>query len=161
MTIMLAPNFSLAELVFSENAARLGIDNTPPPEALHNLKRLGPLLQDVRDLVNMRAPSGTRYIMSTSSGYRNPEVNRLAHGSSRSAHLSGRAWDGMSWSYGTPTDLAELIAGSSLPFDKVIEEYGHWVHIQIAKEGQTPRRMVLHAIRNAAGKTQYLHGLPG
>jgi hypothetical protein len=40
MPRILSQNFALDKFVFSQMAARLGIDNTPPPEALANLRRL-------------------------------------------------------------------------------------------------------------------------
>ena len=39
MARMLSENFTLDEMVFSQTAARLGIDNTPSPEVLANLKK--------------------------------------------------------------------------------------------------------------------------
>ena len=45
----LTPNFSLAELTASQTAVRLGLDNTPGPEALANLRRTAALLEDIRE----------------------------------------------------------------------------------------------------------------
>ena len=45
MARMLSENFTLDEFVFSQTAARLGIDNTPSPEVLANLKRLAQALE--------------------------------------------------------------------------------------------------------------------
>ena len=38
--IFLSPHFKLSEFVVSETASRHGIDNTPPEEAVENLRRL-------------------------------------------------------------------------------------------------------------------------
>ena len=40
LPMQLSPNFSLSELVYSETAEKIGIDNTPPPEIVDNLKRV-------------------------------------------------------------------------------------------------------------------------
>src|SRR5437667_5283176 len=46
--MMLSKHFSLEELTASEVAARAGIDNTPPAEAIRNLVRLAEGLELVR-----------------------------------------------------------------------------------------------------------------
>ena len=38
--MQLSPNFSLEELIASEAAARAGIENTPPPMVVTNLRAL-------------------------------------------------------------------------------------------------------------------------
>jgi hypothetical protein len=37
---LLSPHFTVAELTRSEAAARRGLDNTPPPDAIVNLRAL-------------------------------------------------------------------------------------------------------------------------
>ena len=77
--------FTLGELTRSEKARARRIANTPTPEAMANLRRL------VRHLDKMREIVGKPLFIN--SGYRNPTVNRLVGGASRSRHLVGDAVD--------------------------------------------------------------------
>ena len=71
----LSPNFSLAEMTHSQTAAREGIDNTPKPEHLENLKRLCiELLEPIRSMLGNRP-------IAVSSGYRSPQLNAAVNGS--------------------------------------------------------------------------------
>lgn len=82
----LSPNFSLSELVNSQTAVRKGIDNTPTPEVIANLKDLAVnMLQPVRDHF------GKPVVIS--SGYRSPKLNAAAGGAKSSDHLYGFAAD--------------------------------------------------------------------
>ena len=144
--LKLTQHFTLEELTLSQTAERHGLSNAPNDEALANLMELALLLEDVRYMV--RVP------VFVSSGYRSPEVNKRVGGAKNSAHLYGRAADIIAPPF-TPYDLAERIAVSTLDFDKVILEFGRWVHIQISNN---PRRLVLSAIHNGA-ETEYVTGL--
>jgi len=48
-SVKLTTNFDLSEFVTSQTAARLGIDNDPPPEVVENLYLLAMALEDVRE----------------------------------------------------------------------------------------------------------------
>jgi zinc D-Ala-D-Ala carboxypeptidase len=128
--MMLSEHFSLEEMVFSQTASRLGIDNTPPPEAVAALYDLAACLEEVRVLL------GTPIIIS--SGYRSPELNRAVGGSTSSAHILGMAADFVSPPR-TPLDICRLIEGSEIGFDQLIHEHD-WVHFAI---GPGQRREVL------------------
>jgi len=142
----LTDHFTLEELTLSQTAERHGISNAPDDEALANLRELALLLEDIRHMVKVP--------VIVSSGYRSPEVNSLVGGAPNSAHLYGRAADIIAPPF-TPYDLAERIAVSSLQFDKLILEFGRWIHIQIA---DNPRRLVLSAV-HVDGQTEYVTGL--
>ena len=121
----LSKNFALEEFLRSQTAARHGIDMTPPPEVVDNLKELvTTCLQPLRDDVGAA--------IFISSGYRPRQLNGLIGGSLTSAHIDGRAADfvvaGM-----TPLDACRRIAEMELPFDQCIHEFGRWVHLGIAK----------------------------
>lgn len=122
MSQQLSPHFSLAELTVSENARRLNILNTPPPEILARLKTTAGQMERVRDLL------GARPIV-VSSAYRSPAVNRAAGGAKTSAHLEGWAVDFTCPDFGPPLAVAERIARAGLAVDQLIHEYGRWVHI--------------------------------
>lgn len=46
--MMLSRHFSLAEMTVSRTAARMGMNNTPGPEEMANLRRLAESLEKVR-----------------------------------------------------------------------------------------------------------------
>jgi len=146
--MQLTPHFSRAEFERSELAARNGFDNTVPDVLLPNLQRTAELLEDVRRHVGA---------IRISSGYRSGAVNALAGGATKSAHMEARAADinvdGM-----TPMTLAIAIRDAGVVFDKLILEFGAWVHIQVARSGESPRGELLTA-KHITGMTVYLPGL--
>jgi hypothetical protein len=146
----LTSNFTLDELLVSQTAARLGLDNTPPPEVVDELARLCQLvLQPLRD-------AAQRPVV-ISSGYRANKVNKAVGGARLSAHLYGRAAD-LIIPGETPRATCERIVALNLPYDQVILEFDAWVHVAIAAPGVEPRRQQLTA-RRTGGGTTYLKGL--
>lgn len=84
---MLSPHFELREFIASRNAKEHGIDNTPPEEAVENLRALC-----VHTLEPLRNALGLPIIVT--SGFRTMTLNNLlAHASSTSQHMQGRAAD--------------------------------------------------------------------
>jgi zinc D-Ala-D-Ala carboxypeptidase len=130
--MQLSPNFSLAALVYSETAEKNGIDNTPPPDIVENLKRLAAGLEAVRTLLG--AP------LEISSAYRCAILNEAVGGSGASQHLRGLAADFVCPSFGSALDVAHAIHRSGIGFDQCILEYGRWVHLSF---GDEPRRRML------------------
>jgi hypothetical protein len=81
----LAPNFTLAELIHSDTAARNGWYNTPDPAAIANLRALATnVLQPIRDRFGP---------VRITSGYRNDRLNRAVGGAPTSQHRTGEAAD--------------------------------------------------------------------
>src|SRR5690349_8537766 len=78
--------FTWAELAASGAAVRLGIDNTPPPEAQ---RALAVLVAHVLD--PLREALGRSIVVT--SGYRSREVNGAVNGSETSQHMAGEAAD--------------------------------------------------------------------
>ncbi len=143
----LTDHFSLEEFVFSQEATRREIDNTPSPEIVAVLSDTARRLEDVRKLLN--AP------ITISSGYRCPRLNAVVGGASDSAHLTGHAADILCFRFGDPFKVCARIMGSDIEFDQLIHE-GQWTHI-----GFSPamRRQVLTAHFSAGAKTTYTIGL--
>lgn len=147
----LTEHFELAEFCRSEAAARLGRQLEPPGAVIANLKRLC-----VTVLEPLRVALGRPIVIT--SGFRPDWLNSLIGGAPGSAHLTGRAADiraiGM-----TPVTLARFIERQGLPADKVILEFGEWVHVQVSSApAEQPRKQYLTA-RHANGVTQYFEGL--
>lgn len=143
--MQLSPNFSLAQLICSETADQNGIDNTPPPEAIDNLRRLASGLEKVQALLG--AP------LEISSGYRCAALNEAVGGSGNSQHVRGLAADFVCPGFGSPMEIARAIQQSDIDFDQCILEFGRWVHVAF---DAAPRRRML-TIYDA--KEGYLAGL--
>lgn len=77
--------FSMAEVTHSNTANDRGIKNIPTGRELENLKRLALALDVLREAIARP--------ISISSGYRNPVVNKLVGGATRSTHMTGLAVD--------------------------------------------------------------------
>jgi zinc D-Ala-D-Ala carboxypeptidase len=136
----LTDHFTLAELTFSQTAARNGIKNQPTPEIIQNLRRLAGALEEVRAHIGQP--------IRVSSGYRSLELNKLIAGSSKtSAHVLGLAAD-ISVKGLSAKSLALQIAAMDHDFDQIICEYDSWVHVGLSA-GQ-PRRQLL-TIRHGTG----------
>lgn len=142
----LSEHFTLDEMTRSDWAIRHDVDNAAPVDVQLNLRRLCDVV-----LEPMRAMLGRPIIVS--SGYRSMRVNIGVGGAVSSAHLTGRAADinavGMSASA-----LANWIRKHDFPVDKCIDEFGRWVHVQIAEGSDKPRGQYLVA-RKVEGKTVY------
>ena len=153
---LLSPHFTVAELTRSEAAARRGLDNTPPPDAIVNLRALcEKVLEPLRVAVGKP--------LRVNSGYRGPEANAAVGGSNTSQHSKGEAADievdGMD-----NAQLAKKIVALKLPFDQLIAEYvdplvpgSGWVHVSHKRSGPQ-RGQVLRAVA-LKNKTAYLPGL--
>lgn len=137
----LSINFSLEEMMITQVR---GVDNTPSPDVVKNLRITAAGLEKVRALL------GGKPIL-ISSGYRSPEVNGRVGGSPTSDHPHGWCADFICPAFGTPLDICRLLAASAIKFDQVIEEET-WTHISFAP------RMRQEVLTKAAGG--YVHGLP-
>lgn len=130
----LTDHFTLEELTHSQTAARLGLDNEPPPDVVDALTRTAHGLEMVRVL--LQAP------ILVSSGYRSPKVNRAVGGAANSQHILGEAADFTAPGFGPPEMIVRAIMRSTrpIPYDQLIVEYGRWVHISFSRE---PRHQAL------------------
>jgi len=132
--MQLTEHFALAELIRSDTATRLGIDNTPTPHHLASLHVLAAHLESVRALLG--------HPIIITSGYRSPALNRAVDGSATSSHCEGLAADFHVPGFGPDQAVAQAIADSALEFDQLIFEQArtHWVHLGA---GERMRREVL------------------
>src|SRR5262245_16014791 len=141
----LTEHFSLEEMIFSETAARHGIDNRPDSTSRRNLLELcESMLEPIRELVG--GP------INVTSGYRSPVLNSIIGGAPESQHKIGEAAD-INCPLFNPQALFQKIRESNLPFDQLIDEFGSWVHVSYRKPGRN-RRQVLRA-RKIDGVTSY------
>ena len=137
----LTPHFSLAELTHTDT----GLPNVPNAEERASLARLAETL-----LEPLRAMAGCP--LRINSGFRSAAVNAKVGGVPTSAHRDGRAAD-LRPLGGTCGELFERARRSGLPYDQLILEPS-WIHIAVARVGETPRRQVLVA-HHEGGRMRY------
>jgi zinc D-Ala-D-Ala carboxypeptidase len=143
---------SLSEVTKSDTATKRGIDNSPTPEHLENLKVI---CAEVFDKV--REHFGVPLFIS--SGYRSAALNKAIGGSSTSDHNMGRALDLDQDFRGngiTNKQVFDYIR-QNLDFDQLIWEFGSndnpdWVHVGYRKGAN--RKQVLRA-KKVGSKTVY------
>ena len=121
MITRLSAHFALEELACTQHRE---FENHPPPAVVETLRATAEAMEDIRRILGDR-------VISISSGYRCPALNRSVGGAVSSAHLLGHAVDFNCYGYGRPREVCRAIAASNLPFDQLIEE-GSWVHISFA-----------------------------
>ena len=142
----MTPHFSLDELIFSNTAIRLDIDNIPTPEALANLEMLANGLEAVRAKLYSNP-------IKVSSGYRCLKLNRALKSRDTSYHVKGLAADFTCPRFGTVPEVMRALADSSIEFDQLILEFDSWIHIGFAEAGAKPRRQMM--VINKSGVSLY------
>lgn len=150
----LTRNLSLAEMIKSNTAKRLGIKNSPTDEHLGNMILWAEnIFQPIRD--QFQEP------IIISSGYRSEKLNEAIGGSLNSQHSKGQAGDIDQDNSGTKVtnrDVFDFIL-DHLDFDQLILEFPDsdgnpsWVHVSCVGEKEN-RGQVLVAVKEN-GKTKY------
>jgi len=164
----LRSHFTLEELISSNTATRLGIDNTPSLAATTNLVVLCSVLEMLHAKLNSKL--FLKYVaIFINSGFRCEALERvitekdytawlLRHKLKRSedswqkyfklkGHPDGRCADIVAPTFGTPAEIAALIISDReimRNIDQLILE-GTWLHIGIAVAGVKPRNEFLVA----------------
>lgn len=150
----LSPNFSLAEMIKSDTALRLDMENEPDNEHIDNMIALAEnVLQKVRDHYGKG--------VKVNSGFRHPDVNAKVGGSKTSDHCKGMAAD-IEIPGVANADLAQWIV-DNCDFRQVILEFytpgipdSGWVHVSYNPADN--KKQVLTAMKEN-GKTVYKPGL--
>ena len=145
----LSRNFTLQELIKSDTAIRLGIDNNPNADQIEKLKELSEnILQPVRDQFGR---------VKVTSGFRSEELCLAIGSSVNSQHAKAEAADFEVIGVDN-AELADWI-NMNLPYDQLILEYytpgepnSGWIHCSYIPEGR--RASFLHAYKSE-GKTKY------
>ena len=146
----LSENFTLDELTKSQEAIRLGIENTPEDEHITNLILLCKnILQPLRN--HFKIP------VSISSGFRSAALCEAIGSSSKSQHTKGQAADFEIFGIANK-ELADWIT-SNLEYDQCILEFWNenepnsgWVHCSYSTNGN--RKQYLKA-QKIGGKIVY------
>jgi zinc D-Ala-D-Ala carboxypeptidase len=137
----LSKHFSLEEMTKSQTAVRKGIDNTPPPEVIENLKEL---CENV--LEKIRIHFGKPVLVS--SGYRGPKLNRAIGGAKKSQHLTGQAAD--IEIPGVDNSVLFCWIRDNIVFDQLILEFhkkgvpdSGWVHVSWNSKGNRKQAITI------------------
>ena len=139
----LSENFTLEELVASDTAKKVGIDNTPTLLAINHLEELCQnLLQPIREAYGRP--------IKVTSGFRCYRLNRYLGGSPTSAHPLGWAADlkPVSGSYADfEKFVVEFLKKSDLKWDQVIRESSNggktkWLHLGYKNGAGRQRRQI-------------------
>ena len=129
-------HFTLDELIHSDTADRLGIDNSPTSDAI---QCIDDLVTNVLD--KLRSEWGRPIIVT--SGYRCKELNAAVGGARYSQHLKGQAADIVSDDFEAFRRFVRRWCKDN-EFDQCIFEHGgckEWVHISYV-EGRNRRQML-------------------
>ena len=155
----LTKNFTLHELVKSNTALRLGINNTPTKEGVIKLRLLAAnLLQPIRE--RLSAP------IRITSGYRSPELSAVIGSSENSQHCRYEAIDCQFIKRGKMDNLKiyKALIDLDIDYDQCILEFGgatldrdsecpDWIHISWKMSDN--RRQTLVAYKDDHNKTRY------
>ena len=107
----LSKNFSKAEMIKSQTATRMGLNNNPTDDQTENLRLLCErVLQPVRDHFNQ--------VVHVSSGFRDPILSQKIGSSIKSQHCKGEAADVEIFGVAN-NELADWIK-ENLMFDQLI-----------------------------------------
>ena len=157
--ISLSPHFCLEEFTESATARKHGIKNTPPQEAVDNLRALCQgCLEPLREALGLP--------VVITSGYRTKALNSmLAHSSERSQHMQGCAADFYISSAGSIVQgskvqgrrelliraFREILTNPKIDYDQLIL-YPSFIHVSYVSRERN-RRTILLGMRN--GKLCY------
>ena len=135
----LSPHFTLQELCASQTAKEHGIDNTPPEEAVGNLRALCEnCLEPLREALGLP--------VVITSGFRTKALNaKLAHASSTSQHMRGQAAD-FYVGKGSREELIkafrEILTNPKIDFDQLIL-YPSFIHVSYVSKERNRRGILL------------------
>jgi len=154
----LSKNFTLKELIRSNTASRLGIDNTPSKEGIWKLTLLATdLLQPLRNVVGS---------LRITSGYRSAQLSEAIGSSSNSQHCRYEAVDMQYVKRGKMDNIKiyDALIDLDLDYDQCILEFGNateyidptepdWIHLSWKVVDN--RRQTLVAYKDENNKTKY------
>ena len=147
----ISDHITYAEAIHSNTAKRRGIDNTPNPTQVENMKLTAEkIFEPLRKFVG--GP------IKVNSFFRSPELNTKIGGSKTSQHCKGQAIDiDDVFGYKTNAEMYNWIK-ENLDFDQMIWEFGdddnpNWVHVSYVSAEENRNRCLKAYKENK--KTKY------
>ena len=146
----LSEHFQLGEVCKTSHKTADG--NIPSHVAIENLRRIcEEWLEDLRYSHSTLYGDGDEPIIIT-SGYRSPEVNKLAGGSPTSNHLTGCAVDircvGVEQALRYANILLDIADGTKRDFDELFIERNkqgrYWIHFAVRPSGNRRKTAFLN-----------------
>lgn len=124
----LTANFTLNELIRSNTATKLNIDNSPSDEIIDNLKKLCTnVLQPIRDKYGKP--------MVITSGYRCKALNKAVGGVKTSQHVLGQAADinnGHTQNKSLFELIKQMVDDGEITVGQLLWEHcGQWIHVSL------------------------------
>lgn len=143
-------HFTLREMLRSETAERLGIDNTPNDGQVFNLMNLMSFLDEIWEGFYNTLPEEeqAKFYIKVNSGFRSWQLNDAVGGAQRSQHRLGNAADITLGSREKNIALFNWIKSEpkvlkNLRYDQIInEKNGSWLHIGVFFTGQANRMQI-------------------
>lgn len=149
----LSTNFTMWEFVNSRTAQEKNIINVPNQKQVQAMRNLcARTLEPIRAALRKLYPYA---VVSLTSGFRCPLLNKEVGGSRTSQHLKGEAGDIRS-STVTTDEFFAIISDpqNEIDFDQLIWEFGQWNHVSCKLVGKN-RKMILYAWITPTGETVY------
>ena len=146
----LSEHFTLGEV--TKTSVKTADGNIPSHVAIENLRRIcEEWLEDLRYSHSTLYGDGDEPIIIT-SGYRSPEVNKLAGGSPTSNHLTGCAVDircvGVEQALRYANILLDIADGTKRDFDELFIERNkqgrYWIHFAVRPSGNRRKTAFLN-----------------
>lgn len=128
-------DFTWEEMTYSRIAVENGLDNVPPEEARKAMRELVKrLLEPLR--------IAYAHPIAITSGYRSPEVNRLAGGVPSSQHVKGEAADCY---VPDPEELLNVLRFCKLPFDQaILYKRKKFLHLSFRAKGPNRYQIIIN-----------------
>lgn len=145
----LSRHFRFREMIHSNTANRLGIDNTP---GKIQIVRFEDLCMNVLEPIRQHFGSP----ITITSGYRSLELNRAIGSHDNSQHVKGEAADFKINGYSLSDAFEWIVVESDIDFDQIIYEFGEqgWIHISHTNRRDN-RNQALCAYKNSRNNTRY------
>lgn len=141
----LTPHFTLDEMIGSDTAERLGIDNMPPGNVIASIRNTAEMMERIR--AHLSGIFGRDVPIIVTSGYRCEALNRAIGSEDTSHHRRGWAVDFKAPSFGTPFEICACLQPvmDDIGIGQLIHEYGRWVHVSTGPVAPVNRVLTISA----------------